>query len=394
MSLKKLQAKRTGGGGDRTPTENVAIKVVSYHVGDRREPNVDKDYFVGVLMHNALGMVAEFDENNNPITEVKVRLRADPQQGKRKHSRAEIAHLESGDKRQKVFPGGIVQADRSFIDRDGFVNTAWIRGLVRREQDLQEGNAMVLAGVMTSVQPERKSKDGQSFQYRFITDPYGAMKVSGVDELRGALTAALQDNEWGPTGFILRGIDTENVEERASVRWTRRWDSEAKALTSPEATVEEFFEKNEAWVQHIAEASADSTEIFEVIPIIRVRTGRDSLPSMKYDGKGGRDEAESYRFVTQDEDGKPRTSYGWAISTMTLLRGEGENKSWFATMTNPTSRGAVIFDDAELVTPTNLPEHTATALEQVATARRSAPEQRNTQDEDQQFGEEPSGPNP
>src|SRR3546814_6076075 len=81
--------------------------------------------------------------------------------------------------------------------------------------------------------------------------------------------------------------------------------------------------------------------------MIRIRTGRDSLPSMKFDGKGGRDEADSYRFSTEDEDGKPRNSYGWAVSNLTILRGDGENKSWFGTVGNPTSRGALIYDRSE-----------------------------------------------
>src|SRR3546814_9252821 len=47
-----------------------------------------------------------------------LRLRPDNQQ--RKHARAEVAQMQNGDKRQKVHPGGIIQADRSYIDRDGF----------------------------------------------------------------------------------------------------------------------------------------------------------------------------------------------------------------------------------------------------------------------------------
>src|SRR3546814_11894122 len=100
-------------------------------------------------MHDALGMQAEFDADGNPLTEVKVRLRPDNQQ--RKHARAEVAQMQNGDKRQKVHPGGIIQADRSYIDRDGFVNTAWVRGLVRKPEDIENGRDRKSVGWGKSV---------------------------------------------------------------------------------------------------------------------------------------------------------------------------------------------------------------------------------------------------
>src|SRR3546814_13957673 len=103
MSIKNLQAAKKRS-GDRTPTEDVAIKVVSYSVADPKNPDVSKDFFTGVLMHDALGMQAEFDADGNPLTEVKVRLRPDNQQ--RKHARADGAQMQNGDKPQKVHPGG------------------------------------------------------------------------------------------------------------------------------------------------------------------------------------------------------------------------------------------------------------------------------------------------
>src|SRR3546814_21051959 len=86
-------------------------------------------------------------------------------------------------------------------------------------------------------------------------------------------------------------VCSSDLDERASQRWMRKWDNEAKAFTTPEATVDEFFAKNPVWVETVAGPQTGSTEVFEVIPMIRIRTGRDSLPSMKFDGKGGRDEA-------------------------------------------------------------------------------------------------------
>src|SRR3546814_1293854 len=124
---------------------------------------------------------------------------------------------------------------------------------------------MVLAGVMASIQPERKSKDGQAFQYRFVADPAAAVRVGNVDEMRAAMINAHQDHEWGSTGFIIRGIEAENVDERASQRWMRKWDNEAKAFTTPEATVDEFFAKNPVWVETVAGTQTGSTEVFEEI---------------------------------------------------------------------------------------------------------------------------------
>src|SRR3546814_15245825 len=97
MSIKNLQAAKKRS-GDRTPTEDVAIKVVSYSVADPKNPDVSKDFFTGVLMHAALGMQAEFAADGNPLTEVKGRLRPDKQQ--RKHAPADIAQMQDGHKRQ------------------------------------------------------------------------------------------------------------------------------------------------------------------------------------------------------------------------------------------------------------------------------------------------------
>src|SRR3546814_11166968 len=94
---------------------------------------------------------------------------------------------------------------------------------------------MVLAGVMASIQPERKSKDGQAFQYRFVADPAAAVRVGNVDEMRAAMINALPDHAWGSTGFIIRGIEAENVDERAPHRCQRTMDNKAKAFTPPEA---------------------------------------------------------------------------------------------------------------------------------------------------------------
>src|SRR3546814_15451621 len=102
---------------------------------------------------------------------------------------------------------------------------------------------MVLAGVMASIQPERKSKDGQAFQYRFVADPAAAVRVGNVDEMRAAMINALQDHEWGSTGFIIRGIEAENVDERASHRWMRKGDNERKAVPTPGANREARLER-------------------------------------------------------------------------------------------------------------------------------------------------------
>src|SRR3546814_20801841 len=110
----------------------------------------------------------------------------------------------------------------------------------------------------------------------------------------------------------------------------RKWDNEAKAFTTPEATVDEFFAKNPVWVETVAGTQTGSTEVFEVIPMIRIRTGRDSLPRMKFDGKGGRDEADSYRFITEDEAGKPRKSHGLPVWNLTIPPGAGQTKLVFA----------------------------------------------------------------
>src|SRR3546814_10367984 len=80
--------------------------------------------------------------------------------------------------------------------------------------------------------------------------------------MRAAMINALQDHEWGSTGFIIRGIEAENVDERASQRWMRKWDNEAKAFTTPEATVDEFFAKNPVWVETVAGTQTGSTEVF------------------------------------------------------------------------------------------------------------------------------------
>src|SRR3546814_18165185 len=108
---------------------------------------------------------------------------------------------------------------------------------------------------------------------------------------------------------------------------------------------------------------------------------------MKFDGKGGRDEADSYRFSTEDEDGKPRNSYGWAVSNLTILRGDGDNKSWFGTVGNPTSRGALIHDDAEIVTG-HLPAPTLAGRDQVDAGRRNAgaPRRRDSNSPAIEFG--------
>src|SRR3546814_15418945 len=99
MSIKNLQAAKKRS-GDRTPTEDVAIKVVSYSVADPKNPDVSKDFFTGILMHDALGMPAEFDADGNPLTEAKVRLRPDNQP--RRHARAEIPQMQNGDKTQQA----------------------------------------------------------------------------------------------------------------------------------------------------------------------------------------------------------------------------------------------------------------------------------------------------
>lgn len=271
MGLGNVESKKRGGGGggDWQPRENVVIRVTGYEVAEKGKVNVDKDYVVGVLERDALGLEAG--------TEIRAKL----MQKKGDYNRREIAELPRKKGMQKaVKVDGMIELQRAFHDKrsNALVGT-WIKPLMH-DPSLEEEMVLPSAlGVIYNV----NQYGGQRGQ---IILPHNAQEIESYDDMVEKGQAMFEANPPGDPGFILSAYDTNRSPDEGrfaimvSARTVKEEDGSYRRETFEEAFARAVDPENER-TEHartIVDALKDrgEGEVWEIIPLMTCRIGSSS----------------------------------------------------------------------------------------------------------------------
>lgn len=390
MALDFSKVKKSGfggnGGGNR---ENIAIEFKSVDVVDQKKATPAEDVINGYLLHDALGLRAEFDDEGNPITEVRVRVN-----DKRKSKlTGEFAPLEAYDlprkkgNSQATHPGGVVVCENCFLEeRTGTIVTGWLSVASRNPAQALE---TAHTGLPVTVENERYSEveeGGQKVrkyrQNRYLAIVDKAATFGSLEQFKANAELFLKEEPaagGGRPGFWVRLIDQNDPSQVVQATITMTWDRDNQRMNSAQEVVDAWLADpdNAQWASFVNAAGTPDGDgyVFEQIPFFRFSTGAMSLPSKS---TKGRDDAENFRIRAVDDEGNeisrrdngdPVMTNGFGVGIMVVRRQEdSESANWFATRTFIQDRFGKIYARKELVTP-NLPANIAALFEDRATER-------------------------
>ncbi len=369
MALGDLRKTRSG---SYTPREAVPFLVMSYvtkanQAGGAADP---EDHVIGRLLRDALGIKAEFDANNNPVTEVKVYLEP------RKESTSAFERHEIIDKAKgklavkSVRPNGIMRLDSASLDathtKDGktAIKGSWLVNLTHKyDPDID----FPFMGKLVALKPEGKARESNEVYQSAILLEADFSKVFNASNMRDMLVEAASyvgdeanPNLPGNPGFCIRAVERAGDASITAVDvvYTNSWDSKANRSFTPEEMVDNFLASEDGanWVSEVANAPATH---FEVMPCSRLRTGKQSLPSMRVLAKNPnasrveimkRDDAVNFCMYPEtrvDDDGKEFQGRGYGvirgdvfanrIKTEDPEPGQALMSPWFRSQANPTA---------------------------------------------------------
>lgn len=389
-------------GGPRTPTEFLTFQVMGYHFVDsaaapgKVKPHAD-DYIEGGLLRDAFGLTAQFDENGLPLTMVKIKLRQPKEGDTSFDKRPPLADFRDGKGLGDAMGiKAIGSAENCYLDqKTGFVVSRWVKRVFADFAE-KEDQQWPITAAWASIVPEWTNKDDPSKkgQNRYIALADYAQRFDGADattaiaDLRTKAIAAiaqLNENDFpGVHGFKIRGVDERSDDfDRGDIDVFVRWDTEAGAYASAEATVDAFLASDEGtkWAGIIGEYAGVKGTLMEVIPMSKLGTGSASLPSSRLDyarqkqqsvaNEARFDDSVMYRYIVKNDEGGVAKRYGFAMSDIYAMRGKDENGygKWYSVGGRPIVNNGPIFATDEVITE-NLSE--AAKANFVASAKRRA----------------------
>lgn len=412
MALGKFRNKGKSGNGG-FGSQNAVIELDSVQAQDKKgNPNWEGDYAVGLLLHDAFGLKAEFDVDGNPTTEIRFKIRK-PENINPDNPPPSIARLNVNDGLWRKCPeGSHLVLERAYMDeRSNTVMAGWLtaaarepyagEGTVRINDTAAEVRSSTPFMVSVGHEGSRDMPDGEkkAYQRRMALYQENAVGFNGVDEFKAKaveLLTAMGDEAYagrdaegddfyktngdgrGTPFLILRGA--EKFEEDGKEGLTTAvgfvnvgWLKDGQRLQTPQEAVDAFVgnEKNAQLLDALANPEDGAGTYFDLIPAQEYITGRKSLPSQKK----GKDDARMFDSPILDEFGEParddegnlRMGRGYAPGIMMLGRQDADAR-WFCKGTFRTHPYGPISPLGEIVTP-GLPADLKDAFESRAQKR-------------------------
>lgn len=413
-SVKKSYAPQSGGG-----SESVAVQIAEVHLADqsKRTANPAEDYAIAYILEDAFGKKAEFDEKNSALTAIKLKMRPRPHLTG-EYQPMEIFDLQVGKRKGSSAPMGewpTVILERAYLDnRTDTVMANWLHVVSRSNLDTLN---RCISG-MVSVDAERynmKDNVREYYQDRHAAHPERAATFDDMDSFKAAaadfLTRKTEYGDGKPMVMIRivnnASFEAGKVPEIANkiIFATTHEEGGIRVPDAGEDIVDRWVadEANAEWVSFINQAKSETDYTFELIPIYRYSTGKESLPSKK--GKG-RDDADDFAVTKEDRDngyapirknnGEPAVTSGFAAGSMIAKRQNDTDAGWYSIKTLRKTGFGPIFMRDELVTP-NIPANVKAEFERLAKARGDAlrnkvtkssqPASEAAQDDEIPFGE-------
>lgn len=340
MAFKVTNSRARGNGGNFTASETVAIRVKSVHTAGK-VANYDEDYFIGTLLHNAIGI--DVDSSRDPETwvptkEVKVRMKKPNFAFTADNAPYAVIDLHEGEAKGNAKPMGknpIVILERAYVDaQTGDVVSGWMHIGANHapENPLQDTLSGLLsyvhANAWCQVFEEGKKKDRNTGEEKpaqrrqmFLTDyavRVGAEgDVSSLDnfiaktaqwlvpnpEMGGGhpsvvlRIASISDPAIVDTTWISPSRDAEGNPEAPEVTLTKWLDEQYAA--------DETAEKESNWKTFISNIDSEPDFVIEMIPVWQFNTGSKSIPSVKAAaGKKGTPDHENFQSYIVEPNGE------------------------------------------------------------------------------------------
>jgi len=263
-------------------------------------------------------------ENDEPV---KVFLREIKPNPDSEYARPEIADLE-----KKIKVGGIIRADGAFFDKDKDAFSArWLKKLTAGPD---EGMVYIGAARVSPVL-ERKDGSGKKFQtVELLNDE--AQVVTNEDELKAALTAALESNVPGNPIAMLRVSNEDRSDVASFIIDAKTQGKEADyARETGEKSLERHLSDNEAFKHRYDTVvgkvfgNAEEPLQVEVVSGSRFNVGPKTMSNTF--GK-------EFHLKKRDSEEK-FAAFAHGIVGYTKV-GEGENQGYVATSAVPVNMSA------------------------------------------------------
>ena len=318
-------------GGDKGPSENIAVEIVDIQVQDAEKANREQDFLVVKLVGDSAKLGKKAGEE--------IRIRSYPDRGHGNYSTPTIHDMIAPNKMTKMRVGSVMEFEGIYEDDDGFVSH---RGTKKFKHD--DEHRVVLTNVMAKV--EATSNDFNRVTVAFENN---AVRVTSIQELENAVraVAGMADGDYssiggqvlpGNPGFLLRGVDPTDGEASFSSH-----EAELKEQPDGSYLLDFFGEKFTKFQQgrntkRILEVLRDEKmgkeAIVEVIPTVTsvskfLKTGSFNLlnrdeRSRIATGMGIENAADKYPFMlgmrTTKKDGEEKRYpyYGWARTNISF----------------------------------------------------------------------------
>lgn len=385
---------RTGGGSsDRTPLQNIAVIVSAFEIAVKGKSNPDKDVLVGHLAHSVpeMNLVAEFDADQNPITEVRVMM-PPPKDGQGAGRRDIFGLTQKKGAGDPMGPGSVVVFEKGWVDRkDGTIKALYAHGgpsLNDRNANLKQ----IYPTVMVCVLPERTDREGRPVgrQEVMIADVGNAQLVTNDAELKAVVEEMLKQGETiGTHGFQIqaRQIAPEGSDPVAFAadpntriagavfakpKNTGTKDAAVWTPVTPDEVIAKFWDSQ----RDVKAVWANANYQFELVPMVAVNQAKSLVPSKRDPRDRARDNSKTFELYGDVDPNDKYTAgkvavgdrtlgvfdYGWAESHVIVERKAEDSFAWYSTYQRPMSTRPTLFAMADLITP-NMPDYHRVAAE-------------------------------
>lgn len=425
---------------------NLPLRKKEVHVSNPKKATTETDYFVGEVLAPVLGLEAG--------SEVRVKIDATrPKPADPDKTPMEVFDIQDGRKKGNGHPvqaDAIIVAENAKVLEDGTIECRWIRVA---EHEYKEKPAMekVQVGVAVAVEYMNVNKNdfAESYQYRTVHFPEHAYPVhsgedgTALETFKKFVLNFLTDRSaeaGGRPGVMLRLVNNAAIGEKESALHSEmifsRWDKDASAMESPEATLDRWLDPEAAasylpqdasaeartnfknvrarwinWITHADEFAKQGGTI-EVWPIWRYSTAKNTAKRdarRKHEGKFHKEQEFTAPRIdlagnpVYNESGKVSNDYGLVAEGILQVIQYGPDSDWMANDTwTIEAYPSKLFKADEQITE-NIPQSTKDFFADRA-ARRVAvkydlrkeknADQEQSNDRGKDFGDDDGAPDP
>ena len=301
LSEKLENLKATSTSKQKGNMENVAVIITNY--------DLENKLFEGIRIDSK--------------EEVRVRLREDKQ--KRQYSRPEIEDFAADPRKSKSSTdiGGVIQFDRTYLDKDGVLNAGWATALTHSKD---EGDVMVRMAKFTMS----TSENDHEWAAIDVVYPERVVKTTDLEEFKETLAKMLEPQvPTDPRTVAIRIQDDDTVAFFSAYATKTEKNEEGYLVTSKgEESAEEFFKTEEF---KLIEQYLENGVM--LIPGRRVYAGPATRGKLFSENNVNKTARLCSQYEVKDGDENDMKNYGFVNSNIVLR--QHPDKSYYFTHIGP-----------------------------------------------------------